>query len=468
MARARCWWGTTSTWRTGCAGRSARAAATRTSWRAPTDGVRFTTVATVGKDAFGAESLERPALVVTADGRWRLYVSVATPGTKHWRVDLLEADTPEGLAAAAPRTVMPGSDRLAVKDPVVVRHDGRWHAWASCHPLDDPEATDRMTTEYATSDDGVTGPGTAPRSPAGPGSGTPAASGSAPSGSTDHGRWPGTTAGPPPSRTGRSGPAWPRRRPRPAARAGRRAGRRLAVRARRAALRQRRRPAPTAAPGSTSRSPGRTAPTTCARCSSGTPDAAPRLLRRRRPQGGHHRAARRARAAPAAVHVAGQGAQALPHRRAAADGRRPGRREDLPRVRLAARGLRGAVRRAPEGTLRGESTPFYLHDHEAQQRHPGRRPGRPDDRAAARPGRPGALELDPPVVGRPGARGRLPAGLRPGGAAGRPGAGRRSGGTSSSAGTASSCSGCTRWRRGSRCSCCATGTCASARSRPWT
>ena len=119
------------------------------------DGVHFTTVATVGKDTFEAESLERPALVVTEDGRWRLYGSVATPGTKHWRVDLLEAGTPEGLATAAPRTVMPGSDRLAVKDPVVVRHDGGWHAWASCHPLEDPEATDRMTTEYATSDDGV-------------------------------------------------------------------------------------------------------------------------------------------------------------------------------------------------------------------------------------------------------------------------------------------------------------------------
>jgi hypothetical protein len=112
-------------------------------------------VATVGKDLFGGESLERPALVVTADGRWRLYVSVATPGTKHWRVDLLEASTPAGLGAARPRTVMPGSDRLAVKDPVVVHHAGRWHAWASCHPLDDPDQTDRMTTEHATSDDGV-------------------------------------------------------------------------------------------------------------------------------------------------------------------------------------------------------------------------------------------------------------------------------------------------------------------------
>jgi len=119
------------------------------------DGLHFSTVATIGKDAFGGESLERPALVVTGDGTWRLYVSVATPGTKHWRVDLLEAATAEALATARPVTVMPGSDQLAVKDPVVVRHAGRWHAWASCHPLGDPEATDRMTTEHATSDDGV-------------------------------------------------------------------------------------------------------------------------------------------------------------------------------------------------------------------------------------------------------------------------------------------------------------------------
>ncbi|MGY1624565.1 hypothetical protein ACI789_20375 [Geodermatophilus sp. SYSU D00965] len=119
------------------------------------DGVRFTPVVGIGKDAFGAESLERPALVHTPDGRWRLYVSCATPGTKHWRVDLLEAGTVEDLGTATPRTVLPGSDAEAVKDPVV-RHDGRrWHLWASVHPLDDPLATDRMTTEHATSDDGV-------------------------------------------------------------------------------------------------------------------------------------------------------------------------------------------------------------------------------------------------------------------------------------------------------------------------
>jgi hypothetical protein len=119
------------------------------------DGVRFEPVVGLGRESFGAESLERPALVHTPEGRWRLYVSCATPGSKHWWVDLLEADTVEGLATASPRTVLPGSPTAAVKDPVI-RHDGRrWHLWASVHPLEDPDATDRMTTEHATSDDGV-------------------------------------------------------------------------------------------------------------------------------------------------------------------------------------------------------------------------------------------------------------------------------------------------------------------------
>jgi hypothetical protein len=120
-----------------------------------TDGVHFEPVAVLGKEAFGADSLERPALARTPDGRWRVYVSCATPGTKHWRVDLVEAASPEGLASAPARTILPGSPILAVKDPVIVEVDGRWHLWASCHPLDDPSQTDRMTTDYATSDDGV-------------------------------------------------------------------------------------------------------------------------------------------------------------------------------------------------------------------------------------------------------------------------------------------------------------------------
>ncbi len=119
------------------------------------DGLAFTPVAEVTKEQFGAESLERPALVRTPDGRWRLYVSCATPGTKHWRVDVLEAATAEGLADATPRTVLAGDDTIAVKDPVLHHDTAGWHLWASVHPLESWDDADRMSTWYATSPDGI-------------------------------------------------------------------------------------------------------------------------------------------------------------------------------------------------------------------------------------------------------------------------------------------------------------------------
>ena len=231
-----------------------------------TDGVRFEPVAEVTKDRFGAESLERPALVHTPEGRWRLYVSCATPGTKHWWVDVLEADTPEGLADAPRRTVLPGSDRHAVKDPVVIHRAGLWHLWASVHPLDLPQHEDRMTTEYATSPDGLDW------------------------------TWRGTALAPTPGRVGRArgagerGVRGPRRAGRDLRRPGERRGElggahraRVAGRPFRLLRRGRRRtgrgvargrcagcatcrssPCPTAATGSTTRRPAPTVRTTCA------------------------------------------------------------------------------------------------------------------------------------------------------------------------------------------------------------
>jgi hypothetical protein len=119
------------------------------------DGERLVTVAVLEKARFGAESLERPAIVRTEAGRWRLYVCAATPGSRHWRIDALEAGDPAGLAGAEPRTVFPGDERTGVKDPVIRRANGRWHAWICCHPLDEPGEEDRMTTAYATSRDGL-------------------------------------------------------------------------------------------------------------------------------------------------------------------------------------------------------------------------------------------------------------------------------------------------------------------------
>jgi hypothetical protein len=121
-----------------------------------TDGEHFQTLLTIGKDALATESLERPALVRTPEGRWRLYLSCATVGTKHWRVEVTEAAHPGEFDVGNRDTVLPGDVKTGVKDPVIVHHDGRWHLWASCHPLEDPLQTDQMTTEYATSADGLT------------------------------------------------------------------------------------------------------------------------------------------------------------------------------------------------------------------------------------------------------------------------------------------------------------------------
>jgi hypothetical protein len=119
------------------------------------DGERFETLLTIGKDELATESLERPALVRTPEGTWRLYLSCATPGTKHWRVEVTEAAHPARFDVRRRETVLPGDAKTGVKDPVIVRHDGKWHLWASCHPLADPLEADQMTTEYATSGDGL-------------------------------------------------------------------------------------------------------------------------------------------------------------------------------------------------------------------------------------------------------------------------------------------------------------------------
>jgi hypothetical protein len=109
---------------------------------------------TLGKERFGAESLERPALVRVGAG-WRLYLSCATPGSKHWWICALDAPSLEALADAEPVTVFAGDAETGVKDPVIRRDGSGWRAWICCHPLDEPGEEDRMTTAFATSDDGL-------------------------------------------------------------------------------------------------------------------------------------------------------------------------------------------------------------------------------------------------------------------------------------------------------------------------
>jgi hypothetical protein len=119
------------------------------------DGVRFEEVASVRREDFGAESFERPVLVPLPGVGWRLYLSCATPGSKHWWVDSLTAPTVDGIATGERRVVLAGDPRTAVKDPVIRAVDGGWEMWLCCHPLSDAGHEDRMTTRRLTSGDGL-------------------------------------------------------------------------------------------------------------------------------------------------------------------------------------------------------------------------------------------------------------------------------------------------------------------------
>ena len=120
------------------------------------DGVRFESVCEIHREAFGADSFERPVLVPVPGGGWRLFVSCATPGSKHWWIEVVDAETPETLPTGRRTIAFPGGESTAVKDPVVTVGADGWHIWVCCHPLDLPGAEDRMWTAHATSSDGLT------------------------------------------------------------------------------------------------------------------------------------------------------------------------------------------------------------------------------------------------------------------------------------------------------------------------
>ena len=120
------------------------------------DGVTFEQVAVVRREAFGCESFERPVLVPVPGVGWRLYLSCATPDSKHWWVDTLTAATPDG---AAGRRAPGGAAR---RRPGRRQGPGRrahrrtgWRMWLCCHPLTEAGHEDRMTTRLLTSADGL-------------------------------------------------------------------------------------------------------------------------------------------------------------------------------------------------------------------------------------------------------------------------------------------------------------------------
>jgi hypothetical protein len=119
------------------------------------DGIHFDTLCVIDKNDMDAESLERPALDVTPDGDWDLYLSCATFHSKHWRIERLRARGPQRFSPQTRQTVFPGSKAFGIKDPVLLR--GRdLRIWATLHPLTEgDENADQMTSVDALSGETV-------------------------------------------------------------------------------------------------------------------------------------------------------------------------------------------------------------------------------------------------------------------------------------------------------------------------
>ncbi len=116
------------------------------------DGESFETIVEFSRRDFSAESIGSPTLVRSADGLWRLYVTV-TPIAGPPAISVIEALDPALFDPATARTVVFLARRglRAISDVhrcVIRQFDGRWHLWMGVN--NNPEVV-----MYASSYDGV-------------------------------------------------------------------------------------------------------------------------------------------------------------------------------------------------------------------------------------------------------------------------------------------------------------------------
>ena len=100
------------------------------------DGERFEIVASIRKEDLGTSSIERGALLQADDGWWRLYLSYVDPADGRWRIDLMDAATPDAFdpATRVPILTAAGIAAEGVKDPWICRVGDTWHMIVSYAP----------------------------------------------------------------------------------------------------------------------------------------------------------------------------------------------------------------------------------------------------------------------------------------------------------------------------------------------
>lgn len=123
------------------------------------DGVRFKTVLEMAKEQLGTESVERCALIRIDKNLCRLFVSFVDPFDRRWRIDAMDAPSPEKFDPTNRRKILTALDAKVegVKDPVIYRLAGLWLMFVSFSPTP-PQLTEELSQRmHSTGDVFATG-----------------------------------------------------------------------------------------------------------------------------------------------------------------------------------------------------------------------------------------------------------------------------------------------------------------------
>ena len=105
------------------------------------DGVNFDEVWSADKAEFASSSIEVGHCLPTPDGTWRLYISYEMAGSSLWRIDMIEAVSPELLSSQSRRTVLHPTEYGVpyIKDPFVYLKDGGYWLYAAVPARQQPQ-----------------------------------------------------------------------------------------------------------------------------------------------------------------------------------------------------------------------------------------------------------------------------------------------------------------------------------------
>ncbi len=109
------------------------------------DGVNFSVVWEMTKEQIGTESVERGALVRIDKNLWRFFLSFVDPQDRRWRIDAMDAPSPEQFDPMKRRKILTAADAgvEGVKDPVIYPIAGLWLMFVSFSPTP-PQVTENL------------------------------------------------------------------------------------------------------------------------------------------------------------------------------------------------------------------------------------------------------------------------------------------------------------------------------------